>query len=433
MAKRVKTKERSRWKQPSGAKPRAKKQSALPSRLQKVLASAGVGSRRDCEALILEGRVEIDRKVVTELGVRVDPDEQEIRLDGDILRPEKIIYYAVHKPTGVLSTNRDPAGRMRVVDLVPPDTRLFTVGRLDKASEGLMLVTNDGDLANRLAHPRYNVEKVYLVTVVGHPSPESLSKLRRGVHLADGIVRAKRLRIKARKQRTAILEMVLTEGRNREIRRMAAAIGHKVTSLRRIAIGPLRLGDMPPGAYRPLTVQELKKLKSLVRRGPRQSVSSSRVTKKKRPIARAAKPSSRGAAKRDGTTKKTAKRKVATGTGAKGKATKGKATKGKVTKGKVTKGKVTKGKVTKGKVTKGKVTKGKVTKGKVTKGKVTKGKVTKGKVTKGKVTKGKVTKGKVMKGKVTKKKRSGRPIKPSGSGGSPSVRKGRVQKRGKGR
>ena len=219
--------------------------------------------------LILEGRVEIDRRVVTELGVRVDPQEQEIRLDGDVLRPQKIIYYAVHKLTGVVSTNSDPAGRMRVVDLVPPGTRLFTVGRLDKASEGLMLVTNDGELANRLAHPRYNVEKIYLVSVVGHPSPESLKKLRHGVHLADGVVRAKRLRIKSKKQKTTILEMVLTEGRNREIRRMAAAIGHKVTSLQRIAIGPLRLGDMPAGAYRPLTSTELKNLKSLVTGGAR--------------------------------------------------------------------------------------------------------------------------------------------------------------------
>ena len=173
-------------------------------------------------------------------------------------------YYAVNKPTGVLSTNRDPAGRMRVVDLVPPDTRLFTVGRLDKASEGLMLVTNDGDLANRLAHPRYGVEKVYRVTVVGCPSPETLKKLRRGVHIAEGVVRAKRLRIKTRNKRTTILEMVLTEGRNREIRRMAASVGHKVTSLQRIGIGPLRLAEMPPGAYRPLTPGELRRLKSLV-------------------------------------------------------------------------------------------------------------------------------------------------------------------------
>ncbi len=245
--------------------PPAAGDSGRPPRLQKVLAAAGIASRRECEQLILEGRVEVDGEAVTELGVRVDTDRQEIRVDGDLLKPSGQVYFIVNKPEGVVSTNRDPDGRLRVIDLVPNDTRLFTVGRLDKSSEGLMLVTNDGELANRLAHPRYGVEKIYRVTVSGHPDAAALAQLRKGVHLAEGVVRVKRLTVKVKKKTTAILEMVLTEGRNREIRRMAAAIGHKVLQLKRIALGPLRLGEMPPGSYRPLTPDELKRLRALTR------------------------------------------------------------------------------------------------------------------------------------------------------------------------
>ncbi len=237
--------------------------SERPPRLQKVLAAAGIASRRECENLILEGRVEIDGQPVTELGVRVDANRQEIRVDGDLLKPPGQVYFIVNKPEGVVSTNRDPDGRLRVIDLVPSDTRLFTVGRLDKSSEGLMLVTNDGELANRLAHPRYGVEKIYRVTVSGHPDAAALARLRQGVHLAEGVVRVKRLTVKAKKKNTAILELVLTEGRNREIRRMAASIGHKVLQLKRIALGPLRLGEMPPGSFRPLTREELRRLRSM--------------------------------------------------------------------------------------------------------------------------------------------------------------------------
>ncbi len=240
-----------------------------PPRLQKVLAAAGIGSRRACEEYILEGRVEIDGNVVTELGVRVDPQTQTIRLDGDIVQAERLLYYAVNKPPGVLSTNRDPAGRMRVVDLVPANSRVFTVGRLDKASEGLMLVTNDGELANRLAHPRYQVEKTYIVTVAGQPTQESLNQLRRGVRLAEGTVKVQQLRVKRRLKQSTVIEMVLTEGRNREIRRMAARLGHKVITLKRVGIGPLRVARLPVGAYRPLSRQEVVKLKALVSRRKR--------------------------------------------------------------------------------------------------------------------------------------------------------------------
>src|SRR5437868_13453380 len=152
-------------------------------RLQKVLAAAGIGSRRDCEELIRDGRVEVDRQVVTELGTRVDPRRQEVRVDGESLRPPHLVYYALHKPPDVVCTARDPAGRPRVIDLVPPEPRVFAVGRLDMSSEGLLLLTNDGDLANGLTHPRHEVEKVYRILVAGQLGDDELAKLRHGLHL----------------------------------------------------------------------------------------------------------------------------------------------------------------------------------------------------------------------------------------------------------
>ena len=231
-------------------------------RLQKILAAAGVGSRRECEELITAGRVEVDRRMVTELGTRVDPAEHEIRVDGVSLLKPQLVYYAVNKPSGVVCTNRDPSGRPRVIDLLPVrEARLFTIGRLDLGSEGLILVTNDGELANRLTHPRYGVEKTYRVQVAGKPSREILAQLRRGVHLAEGLARAERIHIKSHRKESTTLEMVLREGRNREIRRVLARFGHKVLKLVRIGVGPVRLGNLPPGEYRKLTGQELDALR----------------------------------------------------------------------------------------------------------------------------------------------------------------------------
>jgi 23S rRNA pseudouridine2605 synthase len=205
--------------------------------LQKVLAAAGLGSRRQCEGLITAGRVEVDRRVITELGSRVDQSKQEIRVDGQMLPKPKLHYYAVHKPPGVLSTNRDPSGRRRVIDLLPGGhVRLFTIGRLDLNSEGLILVTNDGELANRLTHPRS------------------------GVHLAEGLARVEDVRIQSHHKQSSVLEMVLREGQNREIRRVLARLGHKVLRLIRIAVGPIRLGNLPPGASRPLSREEVAAL-----------------------------------------------------------------------------------------------------------------------------------------------------------------------------
>jgi 23S rRNA pseudouridine2605 synthase len=231
-------------------------------RLQKVLAAAGLGSRRQCEELVTTGRVEIDRKVITELGTRVDAAKQEIRVDGEVLPRTKLLYYAVNKPSGVVSTNNDPSGRPRVIDMVPAgDARLFTIGRLDLSSEGLILVTNDGELANLLTHPRYGVEKTYRVLVAGRPTTEMLMKLRRGVHLAEGVARAERVEVKSHHKESTSLELVLCEGKNREIRRALARLGHKVMKLTRVAVGPIRLGEMPVGSVRKLSREEIASLR----------------------------------------------------------------------------------------------------------------------------------------------------------------------------
>jgi 23S rRNA pseudouridine2605 synthase len=241
--------------------PRADAESG-PQRLQKVLAAAGIGSRRQCEELITAGRIEVERRVITELGTRVDPTVQEIRIDGVPLRKTRLLYFAVNKPVGVVSTSRDPSGRPRVIDLVPANNaRLFAIGRLDLHSEGLILVTNDGDLANRLTHPRYGVQKTYRVVVAGRPEKDILAKLIKGVHLAEGIARAEHVAIKSVRGKSTVLEMVLCEGKNREIRRVLARVGHKVERLTRIAVGPIRLGDLPVGAARPLTHGEVAALR----------------------------------------------------------------------------------------------------------------------------------------------------------------------------
>jgi 23S rRNA pseudouridine2605 synthase len=227
-----------------------------------------VGSRRQCEEFITTGRVEVDRRVVTELGTRVDPDSQEIRFDGQTLTAARHVYYAVNKPAGVVSTNRDPAGRPRVIDLVPSrGARLFAVGRLDLHSEGLILVTNDGEFAQRLAHPRYEVPKTYLVQVAGRPEREVLGRVCRGVHLAEGLARAEKALVKSHHKNSTLLEMVLTEGQNRQIRRLLAKVGHKVLRLVRTAVGPVRLGKLPPGAARRLRPEELDALRRASRRG----------------------------------------------------------------------------------------------------------------------------------------------------------------------
>ena len=262
-------KQSSQRKQPAGKhrRPRPVADTADPrgERLQKVLASAGLGSRRKCEELILASRVDVDRAVVTELGTRVDTARQEVRVDGVALPKTRLAYYAVNKPDGVICSSRDPSGRPRILDLMPnKDVRLFTVGRLDLHSEGLILLTNDGELANRITHPRYGMEKVYRVLVAGGPTRELLAQLRQGIHLAEAFVRIPSITIKSRNKQSTVLEMVLEEGRNREIRRVLARIGHKVLRLVRMSVGPIKLGDLEPGESRRLRRDEVRALKDAV-------------------------------------------------------------------------------------------------------------------------------------------------------------------------
>jgi 23S rRNA pseudouridine2605 synthase len=236
-------------------------------RLNKLLAHAGLGSRRQCETLIRAGRVAVGGRIVRELGIKVDPKEQRVTVDGEPVRMERPVYWLVNKPRGYLCTNRDPAGRPLAIDLVPQvSQRVYTVGRLDEDSEGLLLLTNDGDLANRLMHPRFGVEKAYQVQVAGIPTPEDLQQLLRGVWLSEGHVRAKQVKREKKQGESTWLRIVLDEGKNREIRRMLARLGHKVLRLRRIALGPLRLGTLPAGKAHRLTKPELDALSLEARR-----------------------------------------------------------------------------------------------------------------------------------------------------------------------
>jgi 23S rRNA pseudouridine2605 synthase len=247
----------------------AKKSDDQRQRLQRVMASAGVGSRRECELIIEEGRVEVDGEVVMTLGAKVDPHKQVIYVDAQKLVIQRLQYFILNKPPGVLSTSKDPAGRPRVIDLIKTDKRVYNVGRLDQSSEGLILVTNDGDLANQLTHPRYGVEKKYHVQVVGVPAAADLRKLEEGVYIAEGLARASKAKFLKRAPSGCWLEITLAEGRNREIRRMLAGIGHKVRTLKRVSIGPLKLGDLPLGAHRPLSPMEIKMLKNASSEIPR--------------------------------------------------------------------------------------------------------------------------------------------------------------------
>ena len=252
-------------------------------RLQKVLAAAGIASRRQCEQLILEGRVEVDHQVVTKLGTKVDLQSQSVLVDGVPLAESEQVYYMINKPKGVVCTHRDPSGRLRIIDLVPDETvRMFSVGRLDRESEGLILLTNDGGLAQQLAHPRYGVEKTYHVQVAGLTERGVLQRLRDGVQLAEGKVAVASVRMKRTLKQSTILEIKLREGKNREIRRTLAALGHKVQRLKRVGLGPLKLGNLPQGESRMLEHHELLAIRRLLagNDGPSRSRRDNQAKKK---------------------------------------------------------------------------------------------------------------------------------------------------------
>ncbi len=229
---------------------------ATGDRLQKVLARVGVGSRRVCEGLIVDGRVTVNGEVPV-LGRRVDPSVDRVELDGVPLPVQPgLAHYLVNKPAGVVCTAEDTHGRPTVVALVPDHPRVFPVGRLDMDSEGLIILTNDGDLTHRLTHPSFGVPKEYLVQVEGEPTPGEVSRLRRGIDLDDGPTAPARVAVVA----PNLLRIVIHEGRNRQVRRMCDAVGHPVLRLVRTRIGPIADPSLSPGESRPLSFDEVRSL-----------------------------------------------------------------------------------------------------------------------------------------------------------------------------
>jgi 23S rRNA pseudouridine2605 synthase len=245
-------------------------------RLQKIIAAGGVASRREAERWIASGRVSVNGRVVRTQGVRVDPDRDEVRVDGKpVPIVQKPLYLMLNKPRSVVTTARDPEGRTTVFDILKGQAssrgveRVFTVGRLDYASEGLLLLTNDGGLADVLMHPSSQVPRVYQARIRGAPSPDMLAKLHRGVRLEDGPARARKARVLKRNQSSIWLELTVEEGRNQLVRRLLAALGHPVIRLVRVAYGGVHLGDLARGEARRLTPREVDTLKTWRKRKPR--------------------------------------------------------------------------------------------------------------------------------------------------------------------
>lgn len=235
-------------------------------RLQKVLAQAGVASRRACEQMIDEGRVEVNGQVVVEQGTRVDPARDTIRVDGSRIPPARHhLYFVLNKPKGVVSTMDDPEGRPTLTRYMDRQKeRLFHVGRLDTDTEGLILLTNDGEFAHRMAHPSYEVSKSYLAEVEGQVTPKTIARLEKGLRLDDGPVKPDRVKLMDVADDRSLVRITLHEGRNRIVRRMMDAVGHPVRKLSRISIGPVRLGQLRPGESRHLSRDEIGALFDLV-------------------------------------------------------------------------------------------------------------------------------------------------------------------------
>jgi pseudouridine synthase len=230
-------------------------------RLNRYLAQAGVASRRAADALIAGGRVAVDGEVVEDLGRRVEPG-QRVTVDGRVVgTAERHAYLVLHKPAGVVTTMSDPQGRQTVADLVKSGVRVYPVGRLDAETTGLLLLTNDGDLAHLLSHPSSGVVKTYQATVRGLPSNFELERMRRGIQLEDGLTAPARVRLLRGDERASVLELSIHEGKNRQVRRMLEAIGHRAIALHRPSYGPLSLGALPPGKVRPLTPAEVAALR----------------------------------------------------------------------------------------------------------------------------------------------------------------------------
>ena len=244
----------------------------MPERLQKIISQAGVASRRRAEELITAGRVTVNGRVVAELGAKVEPGRDVVAVDGQPLAGEGKVYVLLNKPRGVVTTLSDPRGRRTVAELVADiPARLYPVGRLDYNTEGLLLLTNDGDLTHALTHPSHEIGKTYVATVVGRPSEEKLDRLRIGITLEDGVTAPARVKLTGYdpEKNAATLQIVIHEGRNRQIRRMCEAIGHPVDKLKRTEFAFLTLEGVQRGRYRRLEPEEVDKLRQMAAKAPR--------------------------------------------------------------------------------------------------------------------------------------------------------------------
>jgi len=242
----------------------------LPERLQKILAEAGVASRREAERMIVNGRVRVNGALIRELGTKADAAKDQITVDGKPIKTaEKKVYLAFHKPVNVMVTRKDPEGRPTVFDYLKEiPERVNYVGRLDFDSEGLILLTNDGELLARLTHPRYEVPKTYHVKVVGRVTKESLAKIAKGVNVGAFVAQPSKARVYKENPNNTWVEVILKEGKNREVRRIFEALGHKTMRLIRMAVGPVRLNDLPAGRWRALDRKEIQALSESGRRSP---------------------------------------------------------------------------------------------------------------------------------------------------------------------
>jgi pseudouridine synthase len=235
-------------------------------RIQKILAKAGIASRREAERMVIEGRVMVNGKTVDILGLKADPSKDHIKIDGKRLKSfEPRVTLLLNKPRGYLSTVKDPEGRPTVMDLLKRRKwRIYPVGRLDFDAEGLLLLTNDGDIAQLLSHPRFSIPRTYWVKVKGAPDEQRLIQLKRGVKLEDGKASVVSYAILRQGEKNSWVQVVVTEGRNRLVKRMFSAIGHPVLKLKRVGFGPIRLGNLPIGQFRSLTPAEAEGLKKLM-------------------------------------------------------------------------------------------------------------------------------------------------------------------------
>ena len=239
-------------------------------RLQKYISRCGRASRRQAEVLMLAGRVRVNGELVSELGTRIIPGRDTVHVDDDVLEITALRWIAFHKPTGVLTTRRDPHGGLTIYDVLPEEcSTLRYVGRLDRESEGLLILTNDGDVAHGIQHPSRQVERVYRVVVTGILVQSKCAALLRGVELEDGVARVNSVDVLDKDEFSTTIEVVLTEGRKREVRRMMNAIGHGVRRLVRIRFGPVKLGELPVGEWRDLAESEKNSLRTLAERGKR--------------------------------------------------------------------------------------------------------------------------------------------------------------------